>query len=184
MKYCLRTLIPLLLLMAPAQADEQGVVVRQAIVYAQASTVSSRVGQLPAGTRVAIFGRDGGWQEILSENPALTGWVQVYQVRAGAYAAPVATTGQEDSRGFLAGLASLSRKASGFFTQDTAATSSGTATIGVRGLSETDIKSAEPDFDQLEKMNKYASKPERMAGFAAQGGLQAHQVPYIAEPAK
>ena len=179
MKHCLRILIPLLLLLAPAQADEQGVVVRLAPVYANASTASSRVGQLSAGTRVTIFTRDGGWQEILSEKPALTGWVRVYQVRAGNYAAQVVTTEPEDSRGFLAGLASFSRKASGFFTQDSAATSSGTATIGVRGLSESDIKSATADFDELEEMEKYASKPKRMEPFTAQGGLQASKVPYI-----
>jgi hypothetical protein len=100
-------------------------------------------------------------------------------VRAGNLAAPEVVTEQEDSRGFLAGLASFSRKASGFFTQDSTATSSGTATIGVRGLSETDIKSAKPDFGELEKMNTYASKPQRMDRFATQGGLQANKVPYI-----
>ena len=109
----------------------------------------------------------------------LTGWVRVYQVRAGDYASAAPTVEQEDSRGFLAGLASFSRKASGFFTQDSAATSSGTATIGVRGLSETDIRSAKPDFAELEQMESYASKPERMARFTAQGGLRAHKLPYI-----
>jgi hypothetical protein len=128
---------------------------------------------------VAIFTRDGGWQEIFSEKPALTGWVRVYQVRVANYPAPEVTTEQEDSRGFLAGLASFSRKASGFFTRDSSATSSGTATIGVRGLSESEIRSAKPDFGELDKMNKYASKPERMGRFTAQGGLQASKVPYI-----
>jgi hypothetical protein len=182
MKLCLRILIPLLLLLAPAQAaDQQGVIVRQASVYAQGSTASSRVGQLPAGTRVAMFTRDGGWQEIFSDKPALTGWVRVYQVRAGKYAAPVVATEQEDSRGFLSGLASFSRKASGFFTQDATATSSGTATIGVRGLSEAEIKSAKPDFVELEKMETYASRPQRMESFTAQGGLKSSEVSYISE---
>jgi len=179
MKRCLRILVPLLLLLAPAYADQQGVVVREAPVYAQASTAAARVGQLPAGTRVAMFARDGGWQEIFAEQPELTGWVRVYQVRAGDYVSAAPTVEQEDSRGFLAGLASFSRKASGFFSQDSAATSSGTATIGVRGLSETDIRSAQPDFAELEQMESYASKPERMARFTAQGGLQAHKLPYI-----
>jgi len=179
MKHCLRILIPLLLLLAPAQADQQGAIVRQSPVYAQARPSSSHVGQLAAGTRVAMFTRDGGWQKIFSEKPALTGWVRVYQVRAGNYAAPVVTTEQQDSRGFLSGLASFSRKASGFFTRDAKATSSGTATIGVRGLSETDIKSAKPDFDELDKMDQYASKTQRMGRFSAQGGLKASEVSYI-----
>lgn len=171
-------LLPLLLV--PLRADERGVVVRLAPVHAKASVTSDRIGQLPAGTPVSLFSREGGWQEIFSEDPALTGWVRVYQVRGGDYAEqPAVVEEAEDSRGFLAGLASFSRKASGYFTRDSGATSSGTATIGVRGLSESEIQSATADFEELEKMEKFASKPGRMGRFSSEGELQASQVPYI-----
>jgi hypothetical protein len=101
-------------------------------------------------------------------------------VREGDYAAQaVNTQEEEDSRGFLGGLASFSRKASGFFTQDNSATSSGTATIGVRGLSEDEIKSAKADFRELKKMKKFASNRKRMSKFRANGSLKASKVAHI-----
>jgi len=165
---------------ALAQANQQGVMVRQATVYADASSAAQAVGIIKAGDRVSVFGRKGGWKEIFSEKKAITGWVRVYQVREGDYAAQVVTTQEEeDSRGFLGGLASFSRKASGFFTQDNSATSSGTATIGVRGLSEDEIKSAKADFRELKKMKKFASNRKRMSKFRANGSLKSSKVPHI-----
>ncbi len=163
-----------------AQANQQGVIVRQATVYADASSAAQAVGIIKAGVRVSVFGRKGGWNEIYSEKKALTGWVRGYQVREGDYAAQaVNTQEEEDSRGFLAGLASFSRKASGFFSQDSGATSSGTATIGVRGLSEDEIKSAKADFSELKKMKKFASNRKRMSRFRTDGSLKSSKVPHI-----
>ena len=67
-----------------------------------------------------------------------------------------------------------------FFTQDATATSSGTATIGVRGLSESEIKSAVADFEELEKMKGFGSNPSRMADFSSQGKLRSQNVKHIA----
>lgn len=163
----------------PAQAGEQGTIVRQATVYADASSASPRVGSLQAGTRVSLFGRKGGWHEIFSDEQGVIGWVRVFQVREGNFGVTAVDESSADSRGFLAGLASFSRKASGFFRHDGGATSSSTATIGVRGLSEVEIKSAQADFDELAKMKSYASNEKRLKTFVAHGGLKASKVPYI-----
>jgi hypothetical protein len=171
-----------MLLAVPAQAGQQGTIVRQAAVYSEASAAAPRVGQIDAGARVSLFDRKGGWQEIFSEEKAITGWVRAYQVRQGDFGAAVASDSKEDSRGFLAGLASFSRKASGFFRQDSGVTSSGTATIGVRGLSEAEIRSAQADFDELQKMEQFASSKNRARGFASAGGLKASKVPYFPGP--
>ena len=85
----------------------------------------------------------------------------------------------EDSRGFLSGLAAFSRKASSFFRSDRRNTSSGTATIGVRGLSEAEIKSAQADFAEFEKMKGFGSDRARARTFAREGRLQARAVPHI-----
>ena len=102
----------------------------------------------------------------------------------GINSSRVVTESSEDSRGFLSGLAAFSRKASGFFTQDATATSSGTATIGVRGLSESEINSAQADFDELAKMKQYASNRTRLTSFVAAGGLKANEVAHILEGSK
>jgi hypothetical protein len=180
----LRILLLFLLPGTAVPADQQGIVVRQAMVYADANSAAAQVGNIPAGVTVSLFKREGGWQEIYSEERSMIGWVRSYQVRAGAYNSRVATEKKEDSRGFLSGLAAFSRKASGFFTQDSTATSSGTATIGVRGLSEAEINSAQADFAELEKMKKYASNRQRVSSFVAAGGLKASKVAAISEAGK
>jgi uncharacterized protein YraI len=180
MKSLSRILLCLVLMLAvPVQANQQGTIVRQATVYADASVTAPRVGKIDAGVQVTIFGRKGGWQEIFSEQRSITGWVRVFEVRQGDFGSTVTSGEKEDKRGFLSGLATFSRKASGFFTQDSAVTSSSTATIGVRGLSESEINSAQADFDELQKMNQFASNRQRAAGFAAAGRLQARKIAQI-----
>jgi hypothetical protein len=94
------------------------------------------------------------------------------------------TESEPDSRGFLSGLASLSRKASGFFNTSSSATSSGTATIGVRGLSEEELRAAKPDPDEFKKMLGFASNETRLAVFARSGNLEARQVKYFEKKKK
>lgn len=179
----MKQLIPLLLLTillaAPLQANQDGIVVRTAAVHAQPGAGSKRVGQLTAGAAIAISTRRGGWKKITAKRPALSGWVRSYQVRQRSAASTVAAESGADSRGFLSGLASFSRKASRFFKSDKGATSAGTATIGVRGLSEDEIKSAQADFVEFEKMKQFASDGKRAHGFARKGGLSAVEIPHL-----
>jgi hypothetical protein len=123
--------------------------------------------------------RQGGWKEIFSDQESIVGWVRSYQVRAAESAPVIQDESASDSRGFLAGLTSFSRKASSFFKSDDRNTSSGTATIGVRGLSEEEIKTAQADFVEFEKMKQFASSRQRAASFSRQGGLTAIKVPHI-----
>lgn len=180
MKYISLLVVLSVLLLAPLQANQQGIVVRTAAVYASPSHGAERVGEVTAGTTVSIFSRQGGWKEVFSEERSIIGWVRSYQVREGSSAPVVESTNESDSRGFLAGLAAFSRKASSFFkSDDSSATSSGTATIGVRGLSENEIKAAQADFVEFEKMKRFASNGKRASSFARQGGLSSTRVPHI-----
>ncbi len=168
--------------MATAVASEDlAVVVRQATVYSKASSNASTVTKLPAGTEVNVFSRAGGWKEVYSDKLQIIGWVRSYQVREGVTASIPQAEKSSDSRGFLSGLASLSRKASGFFGLggDGSATSSGTATIGIRGLSEEEINTAKADFEQLKEMKTYASSKKRQKTFLAEGKLKKRKVKYI-----
>ena len=172
----------LLLCSVSLRAEDQGIIVRQSTVYADATAASAIVARVDAGVHVNIFGRKGGWTEIFSEEKGIIGWVRVYQVRQGEVAEAPVSEQQEDSRGFLAGLASFSRKASGFFRQESGATSAGTATIGVRGLSESEIESAQADFGELDKLESYASNANRLRDFTRAGKLKASKVPHVSGP--
>ena len=140
-------------LVAPVYSAGDGVIVRLAKVYPEASSRKKSIAKIAAGTTVNVFTRKGGWKEIYAEKQGITGWVRSYQVREGLYNTPeIKQEAEPDSRGFLSGLASFSRKASGFFGGGkTSSGSASTATIGVRGLSEEEIKGAKPDLVELEK---------------------------------
>ncbi len=169
----------LLLSVTLPAAEQQGVIVREAQVYDGPGTAFRQVGSVRAGTLVNLFGRKGGWEEIFAEREALIGWVRSYQVRTGVYAPQVEVEEQPDSRGFLSGLAAFSRKASRFFSSGGAGSSSGTATIGVRGLSEEEIRSARPNAAELVKMQGFVSSPERVQRFRDEGRLAANDVAHL-----
>ena len=153
---------------------------REALVYSTTNSTSQAVGKIAAGTRVSVFGRKGGWKEVYYEKESIVGWVRSYQIREGSLTPAVEGETESDSRGFLAGLAAFSRKASGFFRSSNSATSSSTATIGVRGLSEAEIKAARPDYDEFAKMQKYASNNVRLVEFSQSGQLSVNNVKHLA----
>jgi len=165
----------------PAYAADQGVIVRLSKVYPDASSRKKSITKIAAGTTVNVFSRKGGWKEIYAEKQGVIGWVRSYQVREGLYNKPeIKQEAESDSRGFLSGLASFSRKASGFFGgSKTTAGSANTATIGVRGLSEEEIKGAKPDLEELRKMQGFSSNKTRMAGFVSAGKLSAVKVKHL-----
>ena len=177
-----QTLLILLLLFFPSMllADEPGLIVRLSKVYNDANIGSGLVASIEAGSTVNVMERKGGWKLIFSDEKSIIGWVRSYQVRTGYTGKTTSAKAETDSRGFFSGLVNLSRKASGFFgggnNASNTSNSSVTATIGVRGLSEAEIKSAKPDPVELKKMHSFASSAARMPGFTSQGKLQAQQV--------
>lgn len=161
--------------------EDLAVIVRQATVYSKADASAPAITRLPAGTEVSIFSRQGGWKEVFSDKLQVVGWVRGYEVREGVTVTQPEVEKSPDSRGFLSGLASLSRRAGGFFGLDgsSTTTSSSTATIGIRGLSEQEIYTAQADFEQLEKMKGYASSKKRQGDFARLGKLKPVKIRYI-----
>jgi len=179
MKYYFKMFTLFIFVIAPLQANQDAIVVREALVYSAANSASEQVGKIAAGTRVSVFGRKGGWEEVFYEQESIIGWVRSYQIREGNLTPAAEVETQSDSRGFLAGLAAFSRKASGFFRPDNSATSSSTATIGVRGLSEAEINAARPDYDEFKKMQQYASNNVRLVDFSRSGQLSVNNVEHL-----
>lgn len=100
-----------------------------------------------------------------------------YRVRSGSLSI---TEKQSASGGFFSGLASLSRKASGLFSRQRKDYSfQRTATIGVRGLSEEQIKNAKPDLDELKKMDSFRSNKEKNKLFVRQGNMKPIKISHM-----
>lgn len=146
---------------------EPATIVSDAKLHQRPTYLSPMIKQIKAGTQVELISRSGGWKKI-STLEDVNGWVRSYQVRNGI----IITERKKESGGFFSSLASLSRKASGLFSSDKKDFSfQRTATIGVRGLSEEQIKNAQPDLHELKKMESYRSKKSKAKKFAKKGKL-------------
>ncbi|MFV2031408.1 MAG: hypothetical protein ACC663_02835 [Gammaproteobacteria bacterium] len=168
----------LLSLILPLAAEE-AIVVRLATVYDKANSVSDQVGRIEAGSKVVVFERQGGWKQIFSDQKSIIGLVRSYQVRTVYSDSTPEIKTEPDSRGFLSGLASFSRKASSFFGSSATSSSTRTATIGIRGLSEAEIRGARPDLQELNRMKQFASSSTRMPGFTREGQLVARIIAHF-----
>ena len=156
---------------------ETATIVTDSSLYQRPSIQANVIQQLVAGTPANIDSRQGGWKQV-SIDGGLSGWVRSYQVRAGSF---ISTEKEQESGGFFSALASLSRKASGLFSSSKKKGYSfqNTATIGVRGLSEEQIKNAKADLKQLKKMESYRTSKRKSQKYARQGHLSAIKVSHM-----
>lgn len=156
---------------------ETATIVTDSSLYQRPSMQAGVIRYLEAGTAVDINSRLGSWKKI-SINDDLSGWVRSYQVRTGDFT----TIKQEQgSGGFISGLASLSRKVSGLFSNNNKKDYSfqPTATIGIRGLSEEQIKNAKADLNELKKMESFRSNKKNTRKYARKGNLKAIKIRHM-----
>lgn len=166
---------------APAAFAEPATVITDSPLYQRPSVQSAVLRELAAGTRVETVARSGGWKQV-TVNAGTSGWLRGYQVRAGEV--PVSEDSAH-SGGFLGGLASLSRRVSSLFSgPDKRQNTYSTATIGVRGLSEEQIRGAQADFAELVRMEKYRSSESLARSFAHEGGIRARRIGHLPPSAK
>lgn len=153
-------------------------VISESPLHQNPSIQSSVLTTLKVGTKVDTIKRNGGWKLITTnDSQSKTGWLRSYKVRQGAISI---VKKEEGSGGFFSGLASLSRKASGLFSSEKKDYSfSTTATIGVRGLSEEEIKNAQPDLKQLKQLDRFKSSKKSTLAFAKQGLLKSTSLKHL-----
>lgn len=108
---------------------------------------------LPKGASVEVIKRIGGWYQVKAAGS--DGWVRMWLVR-------------------------FSTQATGTLKQNVAVLQSGrssstytTATTGVRGLSEEDLKNATPNPKAVAALEQLAVTPDDARGFARKGALKA-----------
>jgi Zn-dependent protease with chaperone function len=144
-------------------AELAGIVQKPSIdVYAQAAFDAPRVATLKRDTAVRISAQQGLWYEL--QLPAgATGYVRVNEVRASH-------AGTEDGEANLHVLMS-GKAGKGRVTE----------TAGVRGIDESDLKSAAFDQAQLDSMVDYRVEDAVAAAYAGNQGWQATEVPYTGE---
>jgi len=150
-----KALLLLVLLAAlPASAAQVGTITRQADLRSSPFSDGKTVTMLKQGTSVEVIKRVGGWYQV--KVSGTEGWVRMWLLRFTGTAA----TGSGSST-----LAVLqSGRAGSTYT---------TATTGVRGLSEEELKNAKPDPAALQTVEALATTPADARGFAGQAALKA-----------
>jgi hypothetical protein len=156
----MRFLIAVLLAPLLAQA-EPATLARASELKAQPATDAATVTQLAADAAVDAGERNGGWVRIKTQSGA-EGWVKMLSLR---YGGPGAAKRGDSG---LAQAVNVARSGA-----------SGTqVTTGVRGLDETDIKTAKPSPAELKKLESYAESKDASSRFAESGKLKAQRVEY------
>jgi hypothetical protein len=124
--------------------------------YGDARTIE----RLPQRSRVEVLQRRSGWTQVKTATAG--GWVKMLslQLEAG--------TGKRGDSGLGA-----------LFNVAASGKSGSTVTTGVRGLSEEQLKNAQPDAKALQAAKRYAVSKQEAQRYAAEGKLEAQSVDYV-----
>ncbi|MGZ3238305.1 MAG: hypothetical protein ACXWIN_09045 [Burkholderiaceae bacterium] len=149
---------------------ESALTVRATDLQAQGQSDAATLTTLPENTKVDVLRRVGAWDEVKT-SAGQTGWVRMLNLRFDVNNAAKAN-GTAGSLNALSGLMSTGR------TSNTA-----TVTTGVRGLTEEDLKNANANPAELEKMQRFATDKAAAERFAQRTKLVAAKVEYLQESA-
>lgn len=147
---------------AAAAFAEPVTVERDSVLRAEPRTDAGVAGNLAKGATGDAVARQGAWVQVRSGT--LTGWLYSFNVRFGAV----------NSAGSSAGSGSALGRVFGPRQQVNV-----TATIGIRGLDEEDLKQAHFDEGQMRQLDGYAASREQAAAQAGKSGLSATRVEYL-----
>src|SRR5688572_5909481 len=141
-----------------ASAQEQAVLERDAALLTEPRNGAPVVAQLKQGASGEVIARKGAWVNL--RTPSGSGWLFSFNVR---FQAP-GTAGAPAARA-PAPVASGPRRV--------------TATIGIRGLDEEDMRQARFDASQMRLLDQYAASKQDAANAARDSGLAPARVEYF-----
>ena len=147
-------LLPLLALAEPAT------VIRATELKKEPASDSDTVANLAENTNVDALERKSGWTRVKAAGGE--GWVRMLSLRYGA-----ATAAKPGASGVTQ-----------LFNVARTGTSGTQVTTGVRGLDAEQIVNAQPNPNELAKLQSFAAERSAAEGFAAQGKLAATPVDY------
>lgn len=154
------------MLSCTALAGEVAYTVRATALKAKPYTDAATLATLEQRSRVVVVARQSSWTQVKANGT--TGWVKMLSLQ-------FSNAGKHRKTGD-SGLRALFNVASGG--------SGGSVTTGVRGLSEEDLKNAQPNSQALETVQGYAVTRTEAQKFAKAGNLNAQDMDYVAASAK
>ena len=160
---------PVLLLLTGAALAETGYTLRVTDLKAKPFLDADTLAKLPEKAEVEIVLRQGAWMEVKTRDRQ-HGYVRMLQLRLGSAATA------KDSSGWVSVL--------GTGTASQRPTTTATVTTGVRGFSEEELKAAQPNEAEYEKMKGFAAAPDQAVAYAADSKLEARTLPYYGADGK
>jgi Bacterial SH3 domain len=157
--------LALLSLAAGAAGAAPATLLRAADLKKAPASDAATVAQLAENARVDAGERRGGWVQVKDASGA-SGWIRLLSLRYGSDG----QAKQGDSG--ISKLFNVARTGS-----------SGTqVTTGVRGLDGEQIANAQPNPQQLQRLDAYGIREDAAKAFARRGGLESQSVDYPAAP--
>jgi uncharacterized protein YraI len=160
-----RSAIHLLLMSAiatPLFAADTGSAIKDEKLLASPSSTAHQVGALTKGEAVTIVSSSSGWLQV--KGRAGQGWVRLLSIRKGA-------SGSSSSS--VADVVALTQGRSGQVV----------ATAGIRGLDEEDLRGANFNARELEKLEGFAVSRAEAEKFAHKSQLRPRLVAWLPDPA-
>ena len=149
------------MLCCTVQADEIAYTVRATLLKEKPYTDARTLSTLEQRSRVVVVSRQASWMQVKTN--AGSGWVKMLSLQFSA-------AGKQNKKGD-SGLRALFNVASGG--------GGGSVTTGVRGLSEEDLKNAQPNPQALQAVQGYAVNKSEAQKFAQAGNLSAQDMDYV-----
>jgi hypothetical protein len=158
----------LLVMLASVALAQQVTVERDSELRAEARHDAPVVAKVKPGTTGEVTARSGPWLNVTT--PEGSGWIFSFNVRFAS--GKPAESSAAGAGSVLGRLAAPNRPPSV------------TATIGIRGIEEEDLKKARFDGEQMKLLDRYATTGEQAAEAARRRGLSAEKVPLLEEVPK
>lgn len=156
----------------PALAQEPLMTNRATELRAAPDDGAAIVRQLAEKAPLQLQERKGAWSRVKVGNDM--GWVRMMHVRGGA---TIVVDEKSSGGGFFAG---FNRLLGGGNRGNQRAQS---ATVGIRGISEEDLRNAEPNPAEFAKMKTYTASENDARRLASEGRLTFRTVAYLAQDA-
>ena len=149
-----------------AWAGEIAYTVRATLLKEKPYTDARTLATLEQRSRVVVVSRQASWMQVKTN--AGSGWVKMLSLQ-------FSDAGKQNKKGD-SGLRALFNVASGG--------GGGSVTTGVRGLSEEDLKNAQPNPQALLAVQGYAVSKSAAKNFAKAGNLSELEMEYVTAPEK
>ena len=157
--------LALLLLAAGVAGAAPATLVRAAELKKSPASDAETIAQLAQNTKLEAGERRGGWVQVRDAAGA-SGWVRLLWLRYGA---------QGEAKRGDSGISQL-------FNVARTGSSGTQVTTGVRGLDAEQLTNAQPNPQQLQKLDAYAVPEDAAKTFARQGRLESQSVDYPTGP--